>query len=107
MFSLLPSTISVQGAHTPIMARAKPSAAKYAVVEAPKQEGRSSDVSHRLMVVTTPPSTATTKQTKVPTGRNESPTLQDDKGKISYTTSDIRLTTQLGYWTILNPTEKV
>jgi hypothetical protein len=71
------------------MARAKPSAAKYAVVEAPKQEGRSSDVSHRLMAVTTPPSTATTKQTKVPTGRNEGTVLQDDKGKTSYTTSEI------------------
>jgi hypothetical protein len=72
------------------MARAKRSAPQLAVDDAPKQEGRSGHAFHRLMVVTTPPSTAPTKQTKVPKGRNESHTLQDDKGKISYATSEIK-----------------
>jgi hypothetical protein len=72
------------------MARAKRSAAKLAVVEAPKQEGRSRDAYHRLMIVTRPPPKAPTKQTKVPTGKNEGTILQDDEGKISYATGEIK-----------------
>jgi hypothetical protein len=71
------------------MARAIRSAPRLAVVEAPKQEGRSYGTYHRLMVVTTPPYSASTKQPKVPTARNEGTVLQDDKGKTTYTTSDI------------------
>jgi hypothetical protein len=93
VLSLLPPTTSVQAAHTAMMVRAKRSAPTLAVVEAPKQEGRSSGAYDRLMVlmvVTTPPPTAPTKQTKVPTARNEGTILQDDKGKTSYATSDLK-----------------
>ena len=107
LHSLLPPITYIHATRTPMMARAKRSAPNLAVVEAPKQEGRSRRAYVRLMVVTTPPSTAPTEQTKVTTGRNEGTILQDDKGKISFTTSDIRLTTQLGYWTILNPTKSM
>jgi hypothetical protein len=72
------------------MARARRSAPRLAVVEAPKQEGRSRGAYVRLMVVTTPPSTAPTKHPKVPKERNEGTVLQDDKGKPSYATSEIK-----------------
>jgi hypothetical protein len=88
------------------MARAKRSSHSLAVVEAPKQEGRSSDVSRRLMVVTTPPSIAPTKQTKVPTGRNEGTVLQDDKGKISYATSEIKADNTAGVLDDSKPDEE-
>jgi len=42
------------------------------------------------MVVATPPCTAPTKQTKAPTDWNEGTILQDDKGKFSYATSEIK-----------------
>ena len=42
------------------------------------------------MVVTTPPPSTSTKQSKVPTDRNEGTVLQDDKGKNSYGTSEIK-----------------
>jgi len=72
------------------MARAKRSAPKSAVVEAPKQEGRSRGRYVRLMVVNTPPPSTSTKQSKVPTNRNIGTVLQDDKGKTSYGTSEIK-----------------
>jgi hypothetical protein len=89
-----------------------------AVVEAPKQEGRSPNAHHRLMAVTTPPFTTPAKQTKVPMGRNEGTILQDRVGKkvlycrmikVRPATPPVtsRLTTQLGFWTILYPPEKV
>lgn len=81
--------IRPSGTHS-IMARAKRSAPQLAVVQAPKQEGRSRGRYVRLMVVTTPPPSISTKQSKVPTDRNEGTVLQDDKGKTSYRTSEIK-----------------
>jgi len=72
------------------MTRAKRSAPKLDIVEAAKQEGRSRGRYVRLIVVTTPPSSASTKQFKVPTDRNEGTVLQDDKGKNSYGISEIK-----------------
>jgi hypothetical protein len=88
------------------MARAKRSAPKMAVVEAPKQEGRSPNAHHRLMAVTTPPFTTPAKQTKVPMGRNEGTILQDDKGKPSYATSDIKADDTAGVLDDTKPDEE-